>query len=292
VNQTSGQIVFTSVANRHGTDGDSLDANIDVTCWDPQTGTSTTTTLGNIPTGKLGDDHNVAAIWQRPDGHYLAVYTGHNYGLGWNGRPHGSDTHPDTFYRISRYPSDSTAWQEERSFRWPSSDPVGDGRNGVTYSNLHFLRDESTGKGRLYNIARAAGQVWQIATSDDWGDNWTYRGRLSLPPAGGRAYSNGYLKLSDNGVDRIDFIMTEAHPRDFNNGLYHGYIQHGQTHNSAGTVIDEATWSESAPTPESFTSVFSPQSIGPGKYHTAWAVELRHTSDNELTDRTFYRPIW
>lgn len=80
----------------------------------------------------------------------------------------------------------------------------------VTYSNLHHLSAEGGDKGRLYNIARASGQTWRIATSDDWGETWTYRGILTLPPEGGRAYSNGYPKFCDNAVDRIDFILTEA----------------------------------------------------------------------------------
>ena len=81
------------------------------------------------------------------------MYTGHCYGLGWGGRPHGGDKTPDTFYRISTQPHDATQWDDEQIFRWPSHDPVGDGRNGVTYSNLHYLADEGGEKG-VYIILR------------------------------------------------------------------------------------------------------------------------------------------
>ena len=58
----------------------------------------------------------------------------------------------------------------------------------------------------------------------------------------GRAYSNGYMKFSA-GTDRIDFLITEAHPRDFNNGVYHGYISDGVTYQADGTVVDPRTFS-------------------------------------------------
>ena len=166
------------------------------------------------------------------------MYTGHNYGAGY----HMNDSAPLSFYRISSNANDATEWGEEQTFRWPENDPVGLGRNYVTYSNLLFLANEGSGQGRLYNIARSAGQVWQIATSDDWGMSWTWSRVLSLPPAGGRAYSNGYVKFTSNGLDRIDFSITEAHPRDYNNGLYHGFIRDGKTHQVMAVLSNRSLW--------------------------------------------------
>ena len=282
VDNETGKVVFATIANVDGIDGASLDANIDVTTFDPGSGEVHTSTVGNIPTHERGDDHNVAAIWQRPDGKFLTVYTGHCYGLGWGGRPHGSDKTPDTFYRISKRPHDATQWDDEQIFRWPSHDPVGDGRNGVTYSNLHYLADEGGEKGRLYNIARASGQIWQIATSDDWGETGPIAAISRCHPEGGRAYSNGYMKFCSNGRDRIDFITTEAHPRDYNNGVYHGYIQNGQSFNSQGELVDADTFSQAGPTPEAFSQVFAPGEMTAGEAHTAWTVELGRTAQGEL----------
>lgn len=278
VDSGNGKILFSSVATPGGAEGETRNGDIDVTCFDPATGDVSTVTMAKILTGGRGDDHNVAAIWQRPDGRYLVVYTGHNYGAGW----HGDDTEPITFYRLSTHPHDATDWQPEQTFTWPRTDLVGEGRVAVTYSNLHYLTAEGSGQGRLYNIARAAGQVWQIATSDDLGETWTYRGALTRPPEGGRAYSNGYLKFSSNGVDRIDFIATEAHPRDYNNGVYHGYIQGGKTYNAAGEVIDPDTFAMEAPQPEAFTPLFEPAEVAEGTYHHGWTVELIRDGDGGL----------
>jgi hypothetical protein len=86
-----------SVANASGNDGEQRDADLDVTAFNPCTGTAVTSTLANIPTHDRGDDHNVAALWQRPDGRYLAVYTGHQYGLGISRKINPPDRYPDTF---------------------------------------------------------------------------------------------------------------------------------------------------------------------------------------------------
>ena len=278
VDTDNGTILFASVATSGGSDSETRKGDIDVTCLNPSTGAASTVTMKKILTHDQGDDHNVAALWQRPDGRYLAMYTGHNYG----GGGHGNDKEPISFYRISTRPHDASEWQAEQTFTWPSLDLVGDGRIAVTYSNLLYLSAEGSGQGRLYNIARAAGQVWQIATSDDLGETWTYRGAITRPPEGGRAYSNGYMKFVSNGVDRIDFITTEAHPRDYNNGVYHGYIQDGKTHNASGEVIDPDTFSQEAPQPEVFTALFKPAQVSEGTYHHGWTVELIRDTDGGL----------
>jgi hypothetical protein len=282
VDDENGNVLFTSVPNLSGKAGKSRDADIEVTAVDPASLESKTAVMATIALNGRGDDHNVGALWRRPDGRYLCMYTGHNYGNGHHGPPPGRDTSPDSFYRITTLPGDIGDWGAEQSFTWPSNNPVGDGRAWVTYSNLHHLSDEGGDKGRLYNIARSAGNVWQIATSDDWGENWTYRGILSLPPSGGRAYSNGYVKFADNGRDRIDFIITEAHPRDYNNGVYHGYMCDGKSFDAAGTVIDKNLYSEAAPPPETFTPVFKPNPVEEDSYHHAWTVDLEWGEDGAL----------
>jgi len=278
VDGETGDVFLASVANIAGTAGARRDADIEVTRFDPDTGKALTVAVGNIPTHGHGDDHNCAALWQRPDGRILAVYTGHNYGSGGN----GGETRPETFYRLSSRPHDSADWGEERRFSWPLVDPLADGRNAVTYSNLIHLSGEGGDKGRLYNIARASGAVWQMATSDDWGETWTYRGILTLPPRGGRAYSNGYMKFAGNGLDRIDFITTEAHPRDYNNGLYHGFIRDGKTYNAQGKAVGGELYSLEAPRPESFTPVFEPREVSPDSPHHAWGIDLGRDASGKL----------
>jgi len=274
IDRDTGKALVASIAGSGGIGGKERIGDAQVTCFDPATGEASTVVIGRILSYNSSDDHNVPALWQRPDGHFLVMHTGHNFG-----RQEGEV--PQSFYRISTKPHDGTDWGPEQTFDWPTDDPVGNGSIAVTYSNLHFLADEGE-KGVLYNIARASGQTWQIATSDDWGETWTYRGIISLPPEGGRAYSNGYPKFCDNGKDRIDFIMTQAHPRDFNNGVYHGYIQNGKTHDTAGNVIDPDTFSNQAPRPEQFTTLFAPGEPTGDNRHTAWTVAIGRDAQGEL----------
>lgn len=283
VDRRTGDVLFTSVANEAGADGERRNGDIDVTRFRPTDGQTTTATIAKIPTLGLGDDHNAAALWQRPDGRYLALCTGHLHGSGINIRPDGEkDTQPESFYRISQQPHDATRWGPLRTFTWPANDPMGNAQNDVTYSNLIHLAEEGGSAGRLYNFARAAGRAMHLATSDDAGETWTYRGILSLPPDTGRAYSNGYFKFAGNGRDRIDFLATEAHPRDFNNSIYHGYIRDGRTHDAAGNVVGPELFSLEAPPPEAFTPVFVAEPVGGDAYHHAWTMAMNHGANGRL----------
>jgi hypothetical protein len=95
--------------------------------------------------------------------------------------------------------------------------------------------------------------------------------------AGGHTYSNYYHKFRGNGVDRIDFIGVEHHPRDFDNSVYHGYIKGGKSYNSFGVVIDDNLYGQDAPSVRAYTPIFTataPSGIKANSYHTAWTNEL------------------
>jgi hypothetical protein len=136
---------------------------------------------------------------------------------------------------------------------------------------------EGTGAGRLYNVTRHYEKSPIVSYSDDWGESWQYAGPLTLPLVPGGS-NNGYVKFTTNGVDRIDFTITEAHPRNYNNSIYHGYIQGGRTYNSAGQVLDTDLFDTSAPPPQAFTPVFlSAPEDGVNddtEYHRAWTTEM------------------
>jgi hypothetical protein len=234
------------------------------------------TTTFNIATGKRtrvvaregfgGDDHNMGAFWIRPDGRYLHVYA-----------PHYS-ANDDTYFRLATYPNDGSAWGSEHSYNWKTI--PGPTRptetQDLSYTNVHYLSGEGTGKGRLYNIARVFTRTPNISYSDNWGDpnTWKYMGRLNKP-VGGATYSNFYHKFRGNGVDRIDFIGCENHPRNYNNSIYHGYIKGGKAYNSYGTIIDSNLFNADACSIQAFTPVFiADQSQGPTSYHTGWTNEI------------------
>jgi hypothetical protein len=227
------------------------------------------TTIFNIASGKRtqvlacnrgGDDHNMGALWIRPDGRYLHMYAEHYS--------------PDlTYFRVTTNPNDGTEWGPEQSYNWLTISGLAHNQD-LTYTNVHYLAAEGTGQGRLYNIVREFGRNPHISYSDDWGETWQYAGRLS-EPLGNATYSNYYHKFKANGIDRIDFIATEQHPRDYNNGVYHGYIQNGKIYNSFGVEMDDTIFDQDAPTTEDFTPIFIPDEYqGPNTYHTAWINEL------------------
>ena len=255
---TGGKLLVATVGNALGFDGKARDADIDVTTLDLASGARTRITMRKLPSYGGGDDHNAAALWLRPDGRYLAVYAGHN------------DASRNSYYRISEQPHDGSRWQPEQAFNWGVHLPGT--KSNVTYSNLFYLSAER----RLYNLAREDQRSPNLAWSEDGGTTWRYGGKLTLPsrPV---AYSNGYLRYAGDG-ERIDFIATEHHPRDFNNSIFHGYLRGGKTHDSTGKVLDESVADERAPAPEQFTPIFraaaEDSQDDEREYHRAWTVDL------------------
>ncbi|MEJ2647047.1 MAG: BNR-4 repeat-containing protein [Sedimentisphaerales bacterium] len=257
-----GNIITSTAAHSRGFGGagGSRGNDVDVTTFNLDTGKRTRVLMAD----RAGDDHNMGSLWIRPDGRYLHVYAQHN----------GND---NSYYRISDYPNDGASWSEEFYYNWETISGLADGSN-TTYSNLHYLSAERNGSGRLYNIVRQFQRSPNISYSDDWGLTWHYAGKLSVPYTGS-SYSNGYYKFCSNGVNRIDFICTEHHPRDYNTSIYHGYIYDGKSWDSYGNLIDDNIFDEDAPGPEDFTPVFisSPEDRvnDSNEYHRAWTVELQ-----------------
>jgi hypothetical protein len=237
-------------------------------------------TTFNIATGKRtritmrsggGDDHHMGAFWIRPDGRYLHLYCPHY-------------TIYTTYYRLATNPHDGNNWGSEQSYNWmtiPGSPGVDEPNfTNSSYTNIVYLPSEGTkGKGRLYNIHRIFARTPCIAYSDNWGENdangttWKYMGRLN-DQAGGPTYSNFYHKFVGNGVDRIDFIGVENHPRDNNNSVYHGYIKDGNSYNSYGDFIDTIN-GQDAPSVQAFTRIFAAATPAVDTWHTGWTNEIQ-----------------
>ena len=102
----------------------------------------------------------------------------------------------------------------------------------MTYNNVWNMSSE----GKIYNFTRTVDTSPNLLVSEDDGQSWEYGGRLTSTPQVG--YVAGYYKYWGNGVDRIDFLATDAHPRDYDNSLYHGYVQGGKIYNSLGVEVD------------------------------------------------------
>lgn len=257
VDVAGGKLLATTVANKLGYDGQARDGWIEVTSLDLATGERVRFGLKHLPSYGAGDDHNAAALSLRPDGRYLAVYAGHN------------DASRNSYYRITARPHDNSAWQDERAFNWAEHLPGT--KSNITYSNLFML------DGKLLNFGREDRRSPNIAWSDDHGETWRYGGKLTVPSKS-VAYSNGYFRFTGNGTDRIDFIATEHHPRDFNNGVYHGYVQGGRSYDSSGKLMDDNILDEQAPAPEQFTPLFTPTPEDDPRIaeslHRGWTVDV------------------
>ncbi len=206
------------------------------------------------------DDHDTAALLIRPDGRYLAVYSRHN-----------QDSL--TYWRVSNRPHDAGDWGPERTLDWTphlaTAGTSGSAADHVTYSNLFYLSAEK----RVYDFVRAVNRDPSMLVSSDQGDTWSYGGKLLTEPKLG--YVNGYTKYASNGVDRIDFLTTEHHPRDFNNSIYHGYVQGGKLHRSDGTVVHGNIFDGNGRPQTELTKVFAAGSRFNGDTMThAWTMAV------------------
>ena len=173
------------------------------------------------------DDHNGPAFHVLPDGRYLAVYSKHA-------------VERKFYYRFSDQ-GDPTRWSEAHVFETPGLDKSYGGNN-VTYANLFQINS-----GRIYNFHRSFSHDPNYSYSDDNGKTWTYGGRFLK----GRDGYSPYLKYAFDGSEKIHFIATEDHPRNFDNSIYHGFLSGNNICHSDGTVegtlsknteVSIATW--------------------------------------------------
>ena len=206
VDPVAGTILAGSVASKLGAGGEPRDGNVEVAVYSWLTGSTRQTVLHQ---NLEPDDHDVPSLLIRPDGRYLAVYTTHNVDR-------------LTRWRVSLAPRDGTHWGAEQIFDW-SKPPASIGENKVTYSNVFHLTLEN----RTYNFVRAINRDPSFLVSSDFGTNWKLGGKLLTDKNVG--YVNAYVKYSSNDADRIDFIATEHHPKDFNRNInrrdYRGLTQ-------------------------------------------------------------------
>ncbi len=251
VDTTTGKILVSSVANSSGTGGAARNGDVEVAALDLASGTVNRFTLRDA---LQADDHNSAALWRRTDGRYLALYA-----------QHGSDNF--TRYRISTNPGDIASWSTEQTF---------DNGAGTTYSNLHYLPADNGGAGRLYNFTRTVGFDPNILVSTNLGDSWSYGGRLL---AEGTSSDRPYVRYISDG-SRIHLITTERHPRDFDNSIYHGYVQNGQLFNSVGAVVDANLFDAASVAPANLTKIFATGTqIGGTTMRRAWTIDVAIDDD-------------
>jgi hypothetical protein len=178
------------------------------------------------------DDHNSPGMLVAPDGSYLALWN-HHYEAG--------------FTRYSVY--NGSTWSSEKRFDWKVAGLSG--LDKACYSNVYNMTKEK----RIYNFGRVYNKAPNFCYSDDNGNTWKYGGQITTNAQTG--YTKGYYKYWGNGIDRIDVVLTEAHPREMGTSIFHGYIQDSKMHDSKGNIIDSDIYDlGKMPSDNQFTKVF------------------------------------
>jgi len=255
VDTKTDKLIVGSVAS-----GGAVDGNIRATIYDIASGSGKTVTLGDLSV----DDHNAPAFAIRPDGKYVAMWSTHRENC-------------NTYFSIY----DGTSWAAAKTYDWSQNGcPWGAAAtttNKVTYSNLWYMSAEN----RLYSAIRSVDTSPAFLVSADDGAGWSYLGRLTGSPQQG--YVAGYYKYWGNGTDRIDFVGTEAHPRDFDNSLWHGYVQGGKVYDSFGKVVDDNISDGTAQNVNKFTQIFKTGStLGGVKLEHAWNHDIVRYEDGTI----------
>ena len=255
VDTKRGKLIIGSVAS-----GGPRDGNIEATLYDIASGNTQRSVLGNLTV----DDHNAPAFAIRPDGKYVAMWSGHRIDC-------------NSYYSIF----DGQNWGAQQAYAWTPQgcpwDPDASPPQMITYSNLWYMSTE----GRLYSGVRSVDTSPNLLASTDDGQTWSYYGQLTATPRVG--YVAGYYKYWGNGTDRIDFVGTEAHPRDFDNSLWHGYVQGGHIYNSMGEVIDDTVADANGHDITEFTPVFNTGTVIHGvQLDHAWNHDIVRYADGTI----------
>ena len=248
VDKEGGKLIIGSVAS-----GGERDKRVEATHWDLATKTGVRHQLGTM---SYTDDHDVQALVKRPEGGYAAMWAGHNDDC-------------NSYYSVY----DGTAWSKSASFAWPQC-PTSSGKR-ITYANLWYLGDT------LYSYVRSIDTSPHYLFSKDGGKTWELGGRLTSTPQVG--YVAGYYKYWGNNVDRIDFFGTEAHPRDNDNSLYHGYVKDGKIHNSTGDVVDTDFADRTAQDVTKYTKVFGTgTTVNGARLEHMWNADVVRYDDGTI----------
>ena len=225
---------------------------IDAIVHDLGTGTTTVVELHN----QLElDDHDSPAFVARPDGRLLALFARH-------------DGESRFYYRLSNA-NNPLVWGAEQTF-------VPSASTRVTYSNVFLLTGEQN---RIYDFYRGLDGSFKpsYAYSDDLGQTWRSGNVVINVPSTDR--HRPYARYASNNVDTIHITYTEAHPRDFDNSLYHAYYKGGTLYRSDGTAV--RSLGQGLTSPDEGTRIFRGDA-----QNVAWSVDV--TLDSAGRPHTVY----
>jgi hypothetical protein len=255
VDAEAGKIIVSSAAS--SASSQSADTNVHAVIHDLATGMNDKMALGSL---SYSDDHNNGGIVVKAPGEYFVAWAHHNVDCNTYWRNYGAG-----------------AWGEKVTHAWGQGCPWGTRPDEITYNNPWKMSAE----GRYYNFIRSVETSPNFLYSEDEGQNWTYGGRLTASAQQG--YNAGYYKYWGNGVDRIDFFATEAHPRDANTSVFHGYIKGEKTYDSFDVEQDANLFDGEAPAITEFTTVFhSGMAINGVTLNHLWNFDIARYEDGTI----------
>lgn len=256
VDPEGGKLIIGSAASNASNQGAS--PQIEAVTYDLANGTKDKMVLGSL---SYSDDHNNPGILVKAPGEYFFAWAHHNVDCTTYFRNYGGG-----------------AWAATGTFNWSSKGcPWGTSQSHVTYNNPWNMSSEN----KYYNFVRSVDTSPNFLVSTDQGKTWAFAGRLTASPQQG--YNAGYYKYWGNGVDRIDFFATEAHPRDADTSLYHGYVKGGKSYNSTDVEKDATIADATAPQIKDFTTVFTAGGMLDGVgLHCLWNFDVARYADGTI----------
>ncbi|WP_298472418.1 glycoside hydrolase family 88 protein [uncultured Maribacter sp.] len=162
------------------------------------------------------DDHDVPALYVRPNGSILAMWAKHA-----NEKKH--------YYSVSSV-GNYLEWGDIKEYIHTYKED-----KGVTYMNLYYLENEKL----LYNFFRD-GPTFNPAfiTSSDHGDTWSTNSLHFIEDnVDGR--QRPYTRYFQKDENTIGISFTDGHPRRYGNSLYYAEFSNGAFYNVDGTKIKD-----------------------------------------------------
>jgi hypothetical protein len=214
------------------------------------------------------DDQNSAALVVKAPDEYFAAWAGHELDC---------NTYFSNFSDTTWSPGDQVNWSTPgfapKDCPWTTPAAA---NLRVNHNSVWEMSDEDV----YYDIVRAIDGGESLLASNDGGLTWSYAGQLTSQAS---SYPFGYYSFWGNGQNRIDFIGTEAHPRDEDTSLYHGYLQGGQVYDSLGVSQDADVTDDMASEVTDFIQVFpAGMMLGGVALGHLWNLDLVRYDDGTI----------
>lgn len=144
---------------------------------------------------------------------------------------HGGTTDSPIYYAVSKHAADISEWGDLQQIK-----PAIPGRFGYCYTNTAMLSEENN---KIYLFFRGPNFKPDFVTTTDL-KTWSEPSVLVQDDTT-KAYVRPYMKMANNGKDKIFLAFTDDHPRNrADNSIYFLLYKGGKYYKADGTVISES----------------------------------------------------